>query len=79
LREVVDLEPGQAESWRNLAVLLRHQGELAQAAGVCRSARAHCLQDVDLLLLQGTLSDSLKQEEEPSTSRAFGEIVGRGA
>jgi glycosyltransferase involved in cell wall biosynthesis/Flp pilus assembly protein TadD len=53
LREIVDLDPGQAESWRNLAVLLRHQGNLAQAAGVCRSARAHCPQDVDLLLLQG--------------------------
>jgi tetratricopeptide (TPR) repeat protein len=53
LREIVDLDPGQAESWRNLAVLLRHQGKLAQAAGVCRSARAHCPQDVDLLLLQG--------------------------
>jgi glycosyltransferase involved in cell wall biosynthesis/Tfp pilus assembly protein PilF len=53
LRQIVDLDPSQAESWRNLAVLLRHQGKLAQAAGVCRSARVHCPQDVDLLLLQG--------------------------
>jgi tetratricopeptide (TPR) repeat protein len=53
LREIVDLDPGQAESWRNLTVLLRHQAKLAQAAGVCRSARGHCPQDIDLLLLQG--------------------------
>ncbi len=53
LREIVDLDPGQTESWRNLAVLFRHQGNLAQAAGICRSARMHCPQDIDLLLFQG--------------------------
>ncbi len=55
LREIVDLDPSQGESWRNLAVLLRHQAKLAQAAGVCRSARLHCPQDVDLILLQGVV------------------------
>src|SRR5207248_750492 len=62
LREIVELDPSQAESWRNLAVLYRHQGmtdpvayatRLAQAAAVCRSARVHCTRDPDLLLLQG--------------------------
>jgi Tfp pilus assembly protein PilF len=55
LREIVDLDPSQAESWRNLAVLLRHQGKLAQATGVCRSARTHCPHDVDLLLFHGVV------------------------
>src|SRR5260370_24511793 len=31
LREIVELEPSQAESWRNLAVLYRHQKKLAQS------------------------------------------------
>jgi tetratricopeptide (TPR) repeat protein len=53
LREIVELDPSQAESWRNLAVLYRHQGRLAQSAAVCRSARVHCTRDPDLLLLQG--------------------------
>jgi Tfp pilus assembly protein PilF len=55
LREIVELDPSQAESWRNLAVLYRHQGRLAQAAAVCRSARVHCTRDPDLLLLQGII------------------------
>jgi tetratricopeptide (TPR) repeat protein len=53
LREIVELDPSQAESWRNLAVLYRHQKKLAQSAAVCRSARVHCTRDPDLLLLQG--------------------------
>jgi tetratricopeptide (TPR) repeat protein len=53
LREIVEMDPSQAESWRNLAVLYRHQGRLAEAAAVCRSARVHCTRDPDLRLLQG--------------------------
>jgi Tfp pilus assembly protein PilF len=53
LRDTVELDLSQAESWRNLAVLYRHEGRLAQAAAVCRSARVHCTRDPDLLLLQG--------------------------
>jgi tetratricopeptide (TPR) repeat protein len=53
LREIIEMDPSQAESWRNLAVLYRHQSRLAQAAAVCRSARVHCTRDPDLLLLQG--------------------------
>jgi len=53
LREIVEMDPSQSESWRNLAVLYRHQGRLAEAAAVCRSARVHCTRDPDLRLLQG--------------------------
>jgi protein O-GlcNAc transferase len=37
LREIVQLDPTQAESWRNLAVLLRELGRLDQAIDVCRA------------------------------------------
>jgi GT2 family glycosyltransferase/Tfp pilus assembly protein PilF len=37
LREVVQLDATQAESWRNLAVLLREQGRLDEAAEACRT------------------------------------------
>jgi tetratricopeptide (TPR) repeat protein len=40
LREVVDLDPSQAESWRNLAVLYRHQGLAAPVAPASRLAQA---------------------------------------
>jgi Flp pilus assembly protein TadD len=53
LREIVEIDPSQAESWRNLAVLYRHRGRLAEASAVCRSARVHCTRDPDLRLLQG--------------------------
>jgi Tfp pilus assembly protein PilF len=53
LREIVSMDPGQSESWRNLAVLYRHRGRLAEAAAVSRSARVHCTRDPDLRLLQG--------------------------
>jgi tetratricopeptide (TPR) repeat protein len=55
LRGVLDRDPGQAESWRNLAVLLRHQGRRAEAAAVCQSARPSCPDDPGLLLLHGLL------------------------
>ncbi len=55
LRAVVELDPGQAESWRNLAVLYRKQGRLADAVTACRSGRVHCPEDADLLLLHGSI------------------------
>jgi tetratricopeptide (TPR) repeat protein len=64
LREVLELDPGQAESWRNLAVLYRQQRRLAEAEAVCRSARVHCPADPDLLLLHGL------------TLRERGDVVG---
>jgi GT2 family glycosyltransferase/Tfp pilus assembly protein PilF len=37
LREIVQLDATQAESWRNLAVLLREQGRLDDAVEACRT------------------------------------------
>jgi tetratricopeptide (TPR) repeat protein/glycosyltransferase involved in cell wall biosynthesis len=53
LREVLALDPRQAECWRNLAVLLRQQGRLAQALAACRSGRVPCPGDGPLLLQHG--------------------------
>jgi tetratricopeptide (TPR) repeat protein len=55
LRAVLKLAPGAAESWRNLAVLLRRQNRVVEAVGVCRSGRAQCPDNPDLVLLQGAL------------------------
>jgi len=55
LRGLVTLEPKHVEGWRNLAVLLRRQNRLAEAAVVCQSARWHCADDAELLLLHGRL------------------------
>jgi hypothetical protein len=49
-----DRDPCQAESWRNLAVLLRHQGRWAEAA-VCQSGRRSCPDDPGLFLWHGLL------------------------
>jgi tetratricopeptide (TPR) repeat protein len=58
LREIVQLDPTQAESWRNLTVLLREQGRLDEAAEVCRSGWRHNLNYPTLQLLLGiTLAD----------------------
>src|SRR5260370_42503437 len=58
LREIVKLDPSRAESWRNLAVLLRQQGRLDQAAEACRTGWRNCLDYATLpLLLCITLSD----------------------
>ncbi len=55
LRAVLVLDPGQAESWRNLAVLLRSQNRLAEALAVCASARAHGAVAPELALMHGML------------------------
>jgi tetratricopeptide (TPR) repeat protein len=55
LRHIVERDPGQAESWRNLAVLCRRQGRMREAIAVAQSGRVHCLNDSDLLLLHGVL------------------------
>jgi hypothetical protein len=49
LCEVVRLDPGEVESWRNLAVLLKSQKRVAEALAVCRSAQAHVGSDPALL------------------------------
>jgi tetratricopeptide (TPR) repeat protein len=48
-------DPAQSGAWRNLAVVLRHTGRLAEALVVCQSARAQVAYDPDLLLLHGQL------------------------
>jgi len=58
LREIVQLEPTQAETWRNLAVLLRQQGRLDEAVEACRTGWRHSLNYPTLPLLLGiTLAD----------------------
>jgi tetratricopeptide (TPR) repeat protein len=55
LRHILAADPLQAESWRNLIVLLRRQGRTREALNVVASARNHRPDDAELLLLQGTL------------------------
>jgi tetratricopeptide (TPR) repeat protein len=55
LRAVLDLDPRQAESWRNLALLFRHHGRLMDAIEACRAGRFHRPDEPDLLLLLGLL------------------------
>jgi len=55
LRELLLIDPGQGESWRNLAVLLRSQNRLGEALEACRSARAHGSSDPELALMYGML------------------------
>jgi GT2 family glycosyltransferase/Tfp pilus assembly protein PilF len=58
LREIVQLDPTQSESWRNLAVLLREEGRLDEASEACRTGWRHCLDYPTLPLLLGiTLAD----------------------
>jgi GT2 family glycosyltransferase len=65
LREIVELDPTQAETWRNLAVLFRQQGRLDEAAEACRTGWRHCAHYATLPLLlgishadQGNVSDA---------------------
>ncbi len=55
LRRIVEIDPGQAESWRNLAVLYRRTGRLREAIAAAKAGCLHCPHDADLLLLQGAL------------------------
>jgi Tfp pilus assembly protein PilF len=58
LREIVQLDATQAESWRNLAVLLREQGWLDESAEACRTGWRHNPSYPTLPLLLGiTLAD----------------------
>jgi tetratricopeptide (TPR) repeat protein len=55
LRDLLERQPDLAESWRNLAVLLRHQGRPVEALAACRSGRVHCPHDAELALFQAVL------------------------
>jgi glycosyltransferase involved in cell wall biosynthesis len=65
LREIAELDPTQAETWRNLAVLLRQQGRLDEAVRACHTGWRHCAHYATLPLLlgishadQGNVSDA---------------------
>jgi tetratricopeptide (TPR) repeat protein len=55
LRRIVETDPGQGESWRNLAVLYRRRGRMPEALAAARAACLHCPHDPDLRLLYGVL------------------------
>jgi tetratricopeptide (TPR) repeat protein len=55
LRRIVEIDAGQAESWRNLAVLYRRRNRLREAIAAAQAGRLHCPHDADLLLLHGVL------------------------
>jgi tetratricopeptide (TPR) repeat protein len=55
LRALLERVPGQAEAWRNLAVLLARHGRAGEAAAACRAGLAHCPDEPALLLLHGHL------------------------
>jgi tetratricopeptide (TPR) repeat protein len=66
LRQIVAMAPDHAESWRNLAILLRRKGRMREAIAAAQSGRLHCPNDADLLLLHGLLlregGDSINAE-----------------
>lgn len=55
LHRIVQLDPAQGESWRNLAVLYRRQKRVREATLAAQAGRLHCPDDADLQLLQGIL------------------------
>jgi tetratricopeptide (TPR) repeat protein len=55
LRRIVEMDPTQAESWRNLAVLYRRRNSLREAIAAAKAGSFHCPNDVSLLLLHGVL------------------------
>jgi tetratricopeptide (TPR) repeat protein len=63
LRDFLALDPAHAESWRNLALLLKGQGKKAEALAVCQAGRAHCPNDPPLLLVHALLvADPIEAE-----------------
>jgi tetratricopeptide (TPR) repeat protein len=55
LRRIVELAPGQADSWKNLSVLYRRTQRLGEAIAAAKAGCLHCPHNTDLLLLQGAL------------------------
>ncbi|HLJ96642.1 MAG TPA: glycosyltransferase, partial [Gemmataceae bacterium] len=52
LRAILDLDPRQAEAWRNLAVLLQAQRRLAEVVAICQAGQGHCPDEPQLAQLQ---------------------------
>jgi glycosyltransferase involved in cell wall biosynthesis/tetratricopeptide (TPR) repeat protein len=67
LRQIVAADPSQAETWRNLAVLLRRRGQLSEALAAVQSGRSHCPDDPELLLCHGAL---LRESGAPAEAEA---------
>ena len=55
LRDLLELEPRQPESWRNLGLLLRSRGKIPDAVAAYRQGYEHCPNDPALLLQYGLL------------------------
>ncbi len=55
LRRIVEMDAGQAESWRNLAALYSRTGRLLEAIAAARAGCSHCPRDAALWLLHGVL------------------------
>jgi tetratricopeptide (TPR) repeat protein len=55
LRDVVQREPGHAESWKNLVVLLKDRGREPEALAACRDGLEQMPNDAELLMLRGML------------------------
>jgi tetratricopeptide (TPR) repeat protein len=53
LRDLTTRAPLLVEPWRNLALLLKQQGRLAEAVEVCRVGLEHCPQDAALWVKHG--------------------------
>jgi tetratricopeptide (TPR) repeat protein len=67
LRTVIHLDPGQASSWRNLALVLWHeQHRPADALAACRAGRFHCPADPLLRQLEERLLPLSRAEPAPS-------------
>jgi tetratricopeptide (TPR) repeat protein/glycosyltransferase involved in cell wall biosynthesis len=64
LRELAGRAPREVEAWRNLALLLKQQGRLAEAVAVCRAGLDHCRHDPGLLVQQGVYLVGLGQLAE---------------
>ncbi len=84
LRAVLQRDPQQGESWRNLAVLLRRQGRHADAESACRLGRNHNPDEARLRLLHGIVLRELGHLAEAEGCflnwlDTFGSAEARGA
>jgi predicted Zn-dependent protease len=52
LRDLVRVDPTQAQGWYNLAALLRRQNRHREAREACATGRRHCPGDRNLAALQ---------------------------
>jgi glycosyltransferase involved in cell wall biosynthesis len=65
LRRIVELDPRQAEAWRNLAVLLQTQHRCHEALVVCQSGLQHCPGEPHLLRQPAPASPNQENDFHP--------------